>query len=356
MAASRSRPAQLTTGQPAIPAAATGSRRRRRLVPLLILLVLAVVAVVAAVTLAPTAGYRVAESVIAPSRESIPAVSAPEPGKPVNILLVGSDSRADELDRLNASDAGGRRADTIMIVHISPERQKVVLLSVPRDLKVKIDGKTSKINAALNAGPSQLVDMVERTTGIELNHYVRIDFSGFVKLVDALGGVKLCNETGKRIDDASTNLHMEPGCATLDGPQALSFVRVRKIDSDFQRIQRQQQFLRAVMSEVTSAENVFSLPKLTRLGRELTGAVSTDEGLRVKDGIELARKLGSLDDDSLDMRTYPSKAVPPACKTCPAYVVALPDARKLTKAIQADAAELPDIGLPGARATTEGSG
>jgi LCP family protein required for cell wall assembly len=315
---------------------------------------------VAAIVLVPTAGYRYAERVIAPNRQSVPAVSEPEPGKPVNVLIVGSDSRAglsaSDLDRLDASDAAGQRADTIMVAHVSPERGKVVLLSVPRDLRVRIDGRTAKINAALNQGPDALVRVVEQTTGIELNHYVRIDFGGFVKLVDLLGGVKLCNETGKRIDDASTDLHMDPGCATLSGPQALSFVRVRKIDSDFQRIQRQQQFLRAVLDEMTSAGSVFSLPKLTRVGRELARNVETDEGLGIRDGLDLARKLGSLDDDNLDMRTFPSKAVPPACGTCPAYVVALPDARELTRAIQADAEELPEIGLPGSRATTEGAG
>jgi LCP family protein required for cell wall assembly len=384
---SRSRPTAATTGQPSPPgndgaaayeppagdpwspaprgpAAPDGRpptrRRRRRLAPLLILAGVAVLAVVAAVVLVPTAGYRYAESVIAPSRQPIPAVSEPAPGAPVNVLLVGSDSRAGlsagDLDGLGAGGVQGQRADTIMIAHISPERKKVVLLSVPRDLRVQIDGRTSKINAALNAGPDKLVQVVERTTGIELNHYVRIDFSGFVKLVDVLGGVELCNETGKRIDDASTNLHMGPGCATLDGPQALSFVRVRKIDSDFQRIQRQQQFLRAVLGELTSAESVLSLPKLAGVGRQLAHNIETDEGLSVRDGLDLARKLGSLGDDNLDMRTYPSRAVPPSCKTCPAYVVALPDARALTKAIQDDAEQLPEIGLPGTRAATEGSG
>src|SRR5262245_52644996 len=336
----------LQGGPPAADLAAKPpARGRRRLTPLLILAGVAVLAVVAAIVLVPTAGYRYAESVIAPSRQPIPAVSEPAPGAPVNVLLVGSDSRAglsgSDLDRLDASDAEGQRADTIMIAHISPERKKVVLLSVPRDLRVQIDGRTSKINAALNDGPDKLVQVVERTTGIELNHFVRIDFSGFVKLVDVLGGVKLCNETGKRIDDVSTDLHMDPGCATLNGPQALSFVRVRKIDSDFQRIQRQQQFLRAVLDEMTSAQSVLSLPKLTSVGRQLAKNIQTDEGLSVRDGLDLARKLGSLGDDNLDMRTFPSRAVPPSCKTCPAYVVALPDARTLTKAIQDDADELP---------------
>jgi LCP family protein required for cell wall assembly len=237
-----------------------------------------------------------------------------------------------------------------MILHVSPRRDKAVLVSLPRDLRTEIDGHASKINAAFAlGGPDLLVKTVERTTGLPINHYAEIDFAGFLEVVDALGGVTLCNRSGHRLDDAYANLHMDPGCQHMNGVKALAFVRARHIDSDFGRIGRQQEFLRAVLAEVDRRGNLTGLPKLLDVADIATDHIKTDQGLSTGTAIGLARRLRNAGPGTIDMRVYPSLASPPRCAGCAAFVDPLPEAAILMRALARDAATLPPVGLPGGK-------
>ena len=271
----------------------------------------------------------------------------------MNILLVGSDSRAGlsrrQLGRIQTVEVAGRRTDTIIVLHVSPGRDKAVMVSLPRDLRASVNGRTNKINAAFAfGGPDLLVKTVEETTGLTINHYAEIDFAGFLNVVDALGGVTLCNRSGHRLDDSYANLHMGPGCQEMNGVKALAFVRARHVDSDFGRIGRQQEFMRAVMAEVGRRGNLAGLPSSGR-GRHRHRPHQDRRHPEHGHGHLLARRLRKLDPGSLDMRVYPSVASPPRCAGCAAFVDPLPEAAILMRALARDAATLPPVGLPGGK-------
>jgi LCP family protein required for cell wall assembly len=335
--------------QPRGPKGPRSSRRRRVLVRTLAI-GLAVVAVLG--TVGAFLGYRYADKLVGKGQRRVANLSPIGSGQPMNTLLVGSDSRdglsRQQLGRIQTSKVDGRRTDTIIILHVSPRQQKAVMVSIPRDLRATIDGRTNRINAAFSlGGPDLLVKTVEQTTGLPINHYAEIDFAGFLKVVDELGGVRLCNRTGHRLDDNFANLHMPPGCQQMNGVKALAFVRARHIDSDFGRIGRQQEFIRAIMDKVSSTGNLINLPKLIGIANIAADHVSTDHTLQTGEVIGLARRFGKLDQKSVDMRTYPSVAAPPACAGCAAFVEPLPEAAILMKALAGDAATLPPVGLPG---------
>ncbi|HZD72981.1 MAG TPA: LCP family protein [Actinomycetota bacterium] len=322
----------------------TRGRRLRRLavVAIALLLVLGLVALFF--------GWRIVSQIVSRNAQSVENLS-PSKGAD-NFLLVGSDTRdglsKQVLGRVGTVAVSGQRTDTIILVHVSPRNRKAVMVSIPRDLKVDIpDHGTNKINAAYAfGGPDLLVKTIERNLGVPINHYAEIDFAGFLKVVDAVGGVRLCNQTGRRLDDNFANLHMDPGCHEMNGVQALAFVRARHIDSDFGRIGRQQQFLRAVMEKASSTGNLINLPKLVRIANIVSDHLKTDDTLRTTQAIALARRIGRLDGSSVDMRVYPSAA------DGPSFVTARPEAPILMKAIAGDASRLPPVGLPNGKGVT----
>ena len=325
------------------------SRRRRNLLRTVAILLGLVIVVAGA---GAVYGYHYADRLVAKGRRPVANLTPVGSGQPMNILLVGSDSRAGlsrrQLGRIQTVDVPGRRTDTIMILHVSPRRDKAVLVSLPRDLRTEIDGHTGKINAAFAlGGPDLLVKTVEQTTGLPINHYAEIDFAGFLNVVDALGGITLCNRSGHRLDDPYANLHMGPGCKDMRGVQALAFVRARHVDSDFGRIGRQQEFLRAVMAKVESNGNLLKLPRLMGIADVVTDHVKTDHTLSTGTAIGLARRLRNAGPASMDMRVYPSVASPPRCAGCAAFVDPLPEAAILMRALRRDAGQLPPVGLPG---------
>jgi LCP family protein required for cell wall assembly len=327
------------------------SRRRRNLLRTLAIVLALVVVLAGAGALY---GYRYADRLVGKGQRPVAGLTPAAAGKPMNILLVGSDSRDGlsrrQLGRIQTVEVAGQRTDTIIVLHVSPARDKAVMVSLPRDLRASVDGRTNKINAAFAfGGPDLLVKTVEQTTGLTINHYVEIDFAGFLNVVDALGGVTLCNRSGHRLDDSYANLHMDPGCQKMNGVKALAFVRARHIDSDFGRIGRQQEFLRAVMAEVARRGNLAGLPKLLDVANIATDHIETDDHLSTGTALSLARRLRKLDPGSVDMRVYPSVASPPRCAGCAAFVDPLPEAAILMRALARDAAQLPPVGLPGGK-------
>src|SRR5713226_1510879 len=209
--------------------------------------------------------------------ESIPRVRVnlsrdTDPGQPANFVLLGSDTRANvtpEEQQAYGSPAqeGGKRSDTLMVVHVDPAQRKGVLVSFPRDLMENIPGVgRSKINAAYNYGPQKVIDTLQNVFGISIQHYMEVDFESFKAIVDAMGGVQIYFSAPTR--DQKSGLEVipfgfKPGCYTLDGNQALGYARSREYEEyidgrwqvtgqdapDLHRIQRQQTFMRRLGAE-----------------------------------------------------------------------------------------------------------
>jgi len=200
------------------------------------------------------------------------AIDERVPKEPFNVLLLGQDNRPGE-------DAA--RADTIIVARIDPENDRVWMLSIPRDTRVQIPGHgTQKINAAtFYGGPSLMVETVKEFLGIPINHYMDIDFDGFIQVVDSLGGVYIDVDT--EIDDPKasshgsyTASHIEEGYQLLDGDHALTFVRSRDFpDADFTRMRHQQQFFKALADQATKLGNVLKIPGMVN---DVAQYMSTD--------------------------------------------------------------------------------
>jgi len=171
-----------------------------------------------------------------------------------NWLVVGSDSREGltkkDQKKLATGYASGRRTDSMMLLHYGDGGTS--LISLPRDSYVPIPGHgTHKLNSAFNYGPSTLVQTVEQATGVRIDHYAEIGFGGFVGVVDAIGGVKICVKS--KMKDHKAGLDLQPGCQNLSGAQALGYVRTRATArADLDRIEHQRQFFSALMKKSTS--------------------------------------------------------------------------------------------------------
>ena len=232
-----------------------------------------------------------------------------------NILVVGSDSRegltAKERRDFGTGDFEGVRTDTIILLQLDPDRHGAAMLSFPRDLLVtRCDGTEGRINGAYEigrmmdiGGPTCLARTVKELTGIPIHHYAEVSFQGFVDVVDTLGGVTMFLR--EPIKDEDAKIDLPAGCVTLDGKEALGFVRVRKIDSDFGRIARQQRFVRELIDEATSARVALNVPQLFRLVNAAARAVDTDESLSLGLMRRIAFSFRDLSSDRLDARTVP---------------------------------------------------
>jgi LCP family protein required for cell wall assembly len=207
-------------------------------------------------------------------------------------LLVGSDSReglsAEERKLLHAGNAGGRRTDTIILLHKPSDGGPPTMVSLPRDSYVPIPGHgRNKLNAAYAFGGAPLLaQTVERVTGIRLDHYTEIGFGGFVGVVDSIGGVELCPP--KAIKDKKSGLNVKAGCQEMDGPTSLGYVRARYFDpkGDLGRVERQQDFLSAIFKRAGSPGVLLNPFRFVPLGNSATKALTIDE----KDGpIDLVR-------------------------------------------------------------------
>lgn len=186
---------------------------------------------------------------------------ADQPGK--TYLIVGSDSRQGlskaQQKTLGTGSTQGQRTDTVMILYVPPSGRPA-LISVPRDSYVTIpkNGK-NKINAAFAfGGPQLLVQTIETSTGLRVDGYLEIGFGGFVSIIDALDGIKMCLPSA--IKDRDSHLDLPQGCQTLNGTNALGYVRMRKADprGDLGRVERQRQMLAAVAKKAASPATVIN--------------------------------------------------------------------------------------------------
>lgn len=255
----------------------------------------------------------------------LPAKSGGDRGAQ-NFLLVGSDNREGltpaEIADLHvgpgsAENGSGRRSDTVILMHLSKGADKALLVSLPRDSYVRIPPYTddagkkhgeskNKLNAAYAlGGPALTVATVEENTGVEIDHYVEIGFDGFVRMVDALGGVDIC--TPKKLKDEKSGLDLPAGTSRLDGGKALAYVRARYFDptSDLGRMERQQAFLGAMFRRATSGGVLLNPLKLNKFLDAVLASVQTDEGLTRQDIFDLAVGTDGLSPSSIRFATVP---------------------------------------------------
>ena len=237
-----------------------------------------------------------------------------------NYLLIGSDTRAGANGKYedNAGQVIGERSDTTILAHLSPNREKAILVSFPRDSWVRLpacqdragklvperDGQFN--DAFATGGPACTVLAVQKLTGIKINHYVQVDFTGFKTMVDAVGGVPICTTTPLR--DAESGLRLDAGTTTLKGERALSYVRARYgigDGSDLGRIQRQQRFLGAMVRRATSTKLLVNPVALTRFLGAATKSLTLDRATSFGDLKALADQLRDLDPKRVSFLTAP---------------------------------------------------
>ncbi|MFF2406414.1 LCP family protein [Streptomyces sp. NPDC058092] len=265
-----------------------------------------------------------------------------------NILLIGSDSRAGDNREYGRDDGGSQRSDTTILLHLAADRKSVTAMSLPRDLMVQIpvchtaDGKATKkqfaqFNWAFEfGGTACTVRTVEKLTGVRIDHQMVVDFNGFKDMVDAVHGVEVCLK--KPVDDPDAHLKLPAGRQKLDGEQALGYVRARKSignGSDTERMDRQQQFLGALVNKVQSNGVLLNPTRLYPVLDAATKALTTDPGLdTLKDLYELVRGLRDVPTDKVQFLTVPRQ---PYTADPNRDELVQPDADRLFKRLREDA-------------------
>ncbi|MFF8815863.1 LCP family protein [Streptomyces pactum] len=246
----------------------------------------------------------------------------PRDGDGMNILVVGVDGRdritERQRTRYRLGGAPCHCTDTLMLVHLSADRDRASVVSLPRDSYARIPAHTDpvtgrhrpahpqKINAAYaEGGPRLTVRTVEQLTGVHIDHYLEVDFTSFMKTVDLVGGVRIC--TPRPLRDSHTGLDLPAGSHDLSGGQALQYVRSRHVDgdSDLGRMSRQQQFLAALLRRVTDSGVLLNPVKLNRVASGLLDSVRADHGFGGDELVALGRAMRGLDPASSEFVSVP---------------------------------------------------
>ncbi|UKD52904.1 LCP family protein [Amycolatopsis sp. FU40] len=252
-----------------------------------------------------------------------------------NFLMVGSDSRDGASAEENVGDASnipGARSDTVMVAHVPADRKRVVVVSFPRDLEIDRpdcnrwdpaksqttdevvrEQKIAKLNTAYAVGgPQCMTKVIQKITGLRINHFVGIDFNGFKEMVDAVHGVTVHNEK-PIIDTTLGKVLTETGDVTISGDQALSYVRARHVigdkTSDYGRIKRQQGFIGALLKKVMSSDVVLDPGRLSGFITAFAHATFGDN-LGVQQMMTLAQSMRGLDPANINFLTVPTVGLP----------------------------------------------
>ena len=250
---------------------------------------------------------------------------APQAKEAVNLLLVGSDNRVgagnDTYGKVTADP--GQHSDTNLLVHLSADRSWATVVSIPRDSMTPAPPKCSKTAPKSewvmkqwnwnyrDGGAGCLIRTLEGNTGVLIDHYAVVDFRGFKAMVDALDGVEIC--TDEPINDSHTHLDLSPGKHTLNGEQALAYVRTRKSlgdGSDLGRIKRQQAFLSSVAQEATSSKLLFQPTHLYDFLDAATKSLTTDPGFGLGTMKDLAESLRGIGLRNIQFITVPNETYP----------------------------------------------
>lgn len=236
-----------------------------------------------------------------------------------NILLIGSDSRAGDNRKYGRDDGGSQRSDTTILLHLAADRKSATAVSLPRDLMVEIpscrtgeDKKSreqfTQFNTAFELGGTACtIRTVERMTGIRVDHHMVVDFNGFKDMVDAVDGVEICLK--EPIDDKDARLELPAGRQTLNGEEALGYVRARKSignGSDTERMERQQQFLGALVNKMQSNGVLLNPTRLYPVLDAATKSLTTDPGLdSLRDLYDLVRGMRNVPTEQVQFLTVP---------------------------------------------------
>ncbi len=237
----------------------------------------------------------------------------------VSILVMGSDSREGK-GNTGYGKFEGARSDTTMLLHLYPDRKSAVVLSIPRDTVTQLPScksstsgatlapVTDRFNASFSrGGPGCTVKSVEKLTGITVDHFVVVDFNGFKRTVNALGGVPVC--LTRPVQDRQSGLDLPAGRTVVKGEDALAFMRVRHNigdGSDISRINRQQLFMSSMVQQVTSSGLITDPLRLYRVLDQVTKSLSTDKALADSKGVvALARSLTGLKAEKITFVTLP---------------------------------------------------
>nr|WP_084713922.1 LCP family protein [Streptacidiphilus jeojiense] len=244
---------------------------------------------------------------------------------PLNILLIGSDTRDSAADCQIGGDCGpGANADVEMLVHLSADRSNATVMSIPRDTMMDLpactdpttgdhtSGSYDQINSALQYGPACSVAAVHKLTGIPIDHFVMIDFSGVVSMSDAVGGVNVCVDNN--VYDPYSGLKLSKGTHTLKGTAALEFLRTRHgfdDGSDLGRTYAQHVFITQMVDKVKTAGTLSDPAALWRLANSATKALTVDTGLgSLAKLIGLGEDLGKVPADRITLTTMQTHADP----------------------------------------------
>ena len=243
--------------------------------------------------------------------------------RPLNILVVGSDSREgltgeEAFQGTGADFITGQRSDVVILVHVFAQGRKAQLVSLPRDTYVdipahedpdsgeQVPARKDRLNSAFaRGGPGLLVETVQQLTGVRLQHYVEVDFRGFKALVDQVGGVEVCLNAPQK--DFRSGIDLPAGRQVVKGDQALAFVRQRSglARGDIDRIRRQQLLLGALVRKVLSAGTLLNPVKLNGVLKVSTTSLRVDDTLSTGRLRDLALRLRGLDAGSFVFTTAP---------------------------------------------------
>ncbi|MEU8889550.1 LCP family protein [Streptomyces sp. NPDC048442] len=245
-----------------------------------------------------------------------------ESGRGMNVLLVGTDGRDKitraEKDKYRLGGAPCHCTDTVMLVHVSEDRNRASVVSLPRDSYAELPEHTDettgdhhkphpvKLNAAYaEGGPALTTRTVEHMTGVKIDHYLEVDFTSFMKTVDVLGGVDICTTTP--LKDSYTGLDLAPGTHRLGGGEALQYVRSRHIDgaSDLGRMQRQQRFLAAFIARATGSGALLNPVKFREVAGTLLGSVRADSGFGTTEMLALGQAMRGFTPASSEFTSVP---------------------------------------------------
>jgi polyisoprenyl-teichoic acid--peptidoglycan teichoic acid transferase len=277
-----------------------------------------------------TANYALDKKFEKIERKDVETVASPT--EVSNFLVIGSDTREfvqDETDATSfggpSGEAAGQRSDTLMVVHIDPNAQRAVVVSFPRDLWVEIAGVPqtdenctrieggrcmSKLNSAFHNGPDTVIQTLKQNFGVEINHYIEINFKTFQGIVDAIGTVPIYFPYPTRDDDTGLYTPVS-GCRRLDGEGALAYARSRHIEyysfpqsdwydvdqtGDVARIKRQQDFMRRLLS-LAVAKSADDLGTASSVIDEIVQNLTVDETLEKDDLLGLVSVFSDVDPD-----------------------------------------------------------
>jgi LCP family protein required for cell wall assembly len=271
-------------------------------------------------------GYLKIKAIQKPLCGTTHKVCDPEiPGRPFNILAIGSDSRAGLTGKLaqvtGAGGVGGQRSDVVKIFHVDPTAGTISVLSIPRDTVVSLlankglFGNYNRINVNYQNGPTLLVRTIEANFGIPINHVVQVDFGGLASAVDSLGGIYMSFPYPSLDRYSSLDIH-RTGCQLLNGFEALAVARSRHFyylqngqwlydgTSDFGRIDRQNQFLRALIDRAKSEAT--NLPAIASFLSAVPKGIAIDDTFGYNELLGLALKFHSFNPTTMAAYTLPT--------------------------------------------------